>query len=164
MRSQSPRSLEDLTPSFPKHKKGGRPVLPSPHANTGLAHSRHSGLTALGPLGWKTPKLHLPSLQSSWRVGTPGAAVRVQEPLPGWEPGAEGPSTRPAAQKCSLPPPLSHLQGGDRRDSGPDNSSFFAQALRQGTTPACPLGIPQERGLWACFPVCVLACSCFCHF
>lgn len=58
--------------------------------------------------------------------------------------------------------PLSHLQAGDRRDSGPDTS--FLCTGTNGTAPAFPLGIPQEKGLWACFPVCVLACSCFCHF
>lgn len=82
---------------------------PPPQTRACSAALKASRLAALGPPGWKSPQLHLPSQQSSWRVGPPGAAVRVQEPLPGWEPGAEGPTRPPKAQKGSVPPPLSHL-------------------------------------------------------
>ena len=151
----------DLTPSFPKHKKRERHVLLPSSQNQSLLSSTE-GFQA-GCSG--APRVENPTAPSARpAVGPPGAAVREQGPLPGWEPEAEGPTTPPEAQKGSVPPPLSHLQAGNRRNSGPDNSSFFAEELRQGTTPALPLRIPLERGWWACFPVCVLACSCVCHF
>ena len=139
MRSQSLRSLEDLTRSFPRHKKGRETRSPLVPPNTGLAGSvlsstegHQAGCSEAGRVENPT-QLHLPSQQSSCQGA--GASARL-------EPGAQGPAKPPAARKGSWPPPLSHLQAGDRRDSGPDNSSFFAQAFRQGTTPAFPLGIP----------------------
>lgn len=58
-------------------------------------------LAALGPPGWKSPLLHLPSQQSSWRAGPSRSSCQVQEPLPGWEPRAEAPPGLPKHRKAA---------------------------------------------------------------
>lgn len=120
----------------------------------GSAAWKDSRPAALGPTGWKPSQLHLPSLQSSWQACPTGAAVRVQGPLPGGNLGQEALPHRLEHRQAACRQARPHLQAGGRRDSGPGTSSFLAQALRQGTTPAFLLGIPRERGLWACLPLC----------
>lgn len=56
-------------------------LFPSPRHRPGLQWAP----------GWKTPGLHLPSLQSSWQAGPTGAAVRVQVLCPTGNLGQKAP-------------------------------------------------------------------------
>lgn len=143
---------------YPKRREEIRsPPLPP---NTGLARSGASRVE--NPI--------LPSvLPAEQLAGGPCrssclGAARASAPLGTW---GRRPHHSSWSSGCGVPcpQPLAGLQAGDSRGSGPDPPFLCLDTKR--TTPAfLPSGNPtgEEGAVWACFPVCVLACSCFCHF
>lgn len=127
---------------------------PVPQTRPGLQWAQRRGR----PAGRRGGKPHSSICPPRRAAGRPAP----REQLSGWrglsEPGGNpGQEVLPhrlehrQAASCQPPP---HLRAGGRGDSGPGPSSFLAQALEQGTTPAFLLGIPWERGLWAGLPLC----------
>lgn len=81
-------------------------LLPKPEP--AQQHWKASRLVALGPPGWKSPLLHLPSQQSSWRVGLPEQLSGCRSLCQAGNLGQEAPPGLPKHRKA-VPPPLSHL-------------------------------------------------------
>lgn len=141
---------------FPKRREEMRsPPLPP---NTGLARSGASRVE--NPI--------LPSaLPAEQLAGGPSRSSCLGAgPVPRWDPGAEGPTTPPGTGTVGYLAPSPLLSSrpvtvGTRART----PVSFAQALRGQLHPSLWESPRRRRGcvgLLSC--VCVLACSCFCHF
>lgn len=80
----------------------------------------------------------------------------MQEPLPGWEPGAEGPTTPPGTEKGSLPPARFSPTGRGQKGLRHRHQFFLCTGAKAGDNSSLPSRDPAGEGVVSLF-----SCVCF---